>query len=275
MSRESGVILLGGDMAQEMLKNYDLNVRMSDRNYVGTGYRGYAMNLHFQSAPDYIWTLAEAYMGLPKGSLDNVDAIAVSFDATATANGVDLGVKMVDAQDVRGILAQPLNIWGHEAFRKSYIIGNSNLTTDALVTLGFSADTRRYPIAPKDAEARLNEGGQDYIDVPVYGTDGGIVGYKRIASVPKPNGDNIQSGLKHVADITMGTTATAGTFTLTTETTGATIYYTKDGKDPASSTQSVASGGTVSLTNGQTLNAIAKVPGMISSNIYTYKYTTT
>ena len=37
-NRNSGVIMLGGDLAQEMLRNYDLNVRMADRNYVGTGY---------------------------------------------------------------------------------------------------------------------------------------------------------------------------------------------------------------------------------------------
>lgn len=190
-NRNSGVIMLGGDMAQEMLKNYDLDVRMSDRDYVGTGYKGYAMQFHYQSAPDYIWKLAEKYLGLTAGALDNVDAIAVSFDATATATNIDLGVKLVDATNVRGQLAQPLNIWGHEAFRKSYVIGTTALTNTYLTeTLKFTAEKRIYPVAPKIA----NLG--DVISVPVYDASGAIIGYKQVANVPTPNGGNIQSGKK-------------------------------------------------------------------------------
>ncbi len=188
-NRNSGVIMLGGDLAQEMLKNYDLDVRMADRDYVGTGYKGYAMNFHFQSAPDYIWTLAEAYLGLQKGALDNVNAIAVSFDATAMSEGIDLGVKLVDATEFRGALAQPLNIWGHEAFRKSYIIGNSTLTNTYLTgTLGLSADARIYPVAPADAATTLKESGNEYIELPIYNAAGAVIGYKQVASIPNPNG---------------------------------------------------------------------------------------
>lgn len=203
-NRNSGVIMLGGDMAQEMLKNYDLDVRMSDRDYVGTGYKGYAMNVHFQIAPDYIWTLAEAYLGLAKGALANVNAVAVSFDATASADGVDLGVKIVDGTDFRGALAQPLNIWGHEAFRKSYIIGNAQLTNDALSALGFSADVRVYPVAPADAAEALGEADSDYITLPIYNAAGAVIGYKQIAKVPGPNGDNIQSGKFNTSDAGAG-----------------------------------------------------------------------
>lgn len=194
-NRKSGVIMLGGDLAQEMLKNYDLDVRMSDRDYVGTGYKGYAMQFHFQSAPDYIWTLAEAYLGLSKGALDNVNAIAVSFDATASAEGVDLGVKVVDATDFRGSLAQPLNIWGHEAFRKSFVIGTSDLTNDYLTdTLGLSADERIYPVGPADAAAALGETDSNVVNLPIYNAAGEVIGYKQIARIPGPNGNNIQSG---------------------------------------------------------------------------------
>lgn len=203
-NRKSGVIMLGGDLAQEMLKNYDLDVRMSDRDYVGTGYKGYAMNFHYQSAPDYIWTLAEAYLGLAKGALDNVNAIAVSFDATAMSEGIDLGVKIVDATDFRGSLAQPLNIWGHETFRKSYIIGNSTLNTAYVSGLGFSENTRKYPVAPADAANALGEEASDYLTVPVYGTNGSVIGYRQIARVPGPNGDNIQTGRNGTSDAGAG-----------------------------------------------------------------------
>lgn len=177
-NRNSGIILTGSDLAQSMLKDYDLDARMSDRGYVGTGYKGYAMQFHFQSAPDYIWSLAEKYLGLERGALDNVHAIAVSYESTAMGRVVDLGVKLIDSQNPRGIMAQPLNIWGHEAFRKSYVIGSSTLDNTYLSsTLGLNVNDRIYPIAPKAANAAET----DVITVPIYGNDGTIVGYKEVA----------------------------------------------------------------------------------------------
>ncbi len=270
-SRKSGVIMLGGDMAQEMLKNYDLDVRMSDRDYVGTGYKGYAMQFHFQSAPREIWNVAEKYMGLSKGALDNVDAICVSFDATAKANTVDLGVKIVDSTNgKRGLEAQPLNIWGHEAFRKSYVIGKTNLTNDYLTGLGLTAEKRIDIVSPKIANADM-----DTIAVPIYGTDNQIVGYKTIANVPKPNGDNMQSGLKQVSPVTAspapGTYTGTQSVTLTTPTDGATIYYTTDGSAPTSkSTKYTAA---ISVTETTTIKAFAVADGMIPAEIKTFSYT--
>lgn len=116
-NRKSGIILNGSDLAQEMLREYDLDAKFESKGYVGTGYKGHALGFHWQSAPDYIWTLAEKYLGLAAGALSHVYAIAVSFEATALGRIVDLGVKIIDANEVRGVKAQPLNVWGHEAFR--------------------------------------------------------------------------------------------------------------------------------------------------------------
>lgn len=270
-NRKSGVIMLGGDLAQEMLKNYDLDVRMRDRNYVGTGYKGYAMNFHYQSAPDYIWTLAEKYLGLPAGALDNVDAIAVSFDATAKATGVDLGVKIVDATHVRGQLAQPLNIWGHEAFRKSYVIGKSTLTNDYLsTTLGLTSDERLYPVAPSVANADSEK-----VAVPIYDDGGAIIGYKQIASIPTPNGNNKQSGLKSVmnvsASVASGEVASGTAVTLSTLTDGSTIYYTDDGSEPTTASTQYST--PIEVTTGVTIKAFAVKAGNIPSGVSTFTYT--
>lgn len=194
-NRKSGIILNGSDLAQEMLKNYDLDVRMADKNYVGTGYRGYALGFHWQEAPDIIWTVAEKYLGLEAGALNNVYAIAVSFESTAMGRVVDLGVKMIDANEVRGVKAQPLNIWGHEAFRKSYVIGNNTLTNDYLTnTLNLTANTRLYPVAPVVANPSDPTVINNTALVPIFSGEGAIVGYKAVATAPTPNGDNFKSG---------------------------------------------------------------------------------
>ena len=187
-SKKSGLILSGADLAQEMLRNYDLDRTMEARDYVGTGYRGFAMGFHWQIAPDYIWSLAEKYLGLSAGALNNFSAIAVSFDATAVATNIDLGVQLLPAQypQPRGTIARPLNIWGHEAFRKSYLIVNGTTPNTVLTTAGFSANTRIYPCAPTQANAAV---AGIPAPTPIYGNANGVVGY-----VPEYNGDNINAG---------------------------------------------------------------------------------
>lgn len=272
-SRKSGVIMQGGDLAQEMLRSYDLDRNMSDRDYVGTGYKGYAMQFHFQSAPDYIWTLAEKYLGLAAGALANVSAIAVSFEATAMGRVVDLGVKMIDANEVRGIKAQPLNIWGHEAFRKSFLIGDSSMDNDYFSGLGFTTADRKYPVHPGD----LNNA-TDQVMVPVYGTDDAIIGYKVLAEAPQPNGGNFQSGVKKVAAPVFS--PNGGSFsgasqsvTVTSATTGATIYYTTDGSTPTSKSTKYSSA--ISVTATTTVKAIAIKDGMAPSKVVSATFTKT
>lgn len=270
-SRKSGVILTGADLAQSMLREYDLSVDFEDKKYVGANYKGYAMQFNWVVANSVIWKLAEKYLGLTEGALDNVYAIAVSREATAMGKIVDLGVKLIDANEVRGTKAQPLNIWGHEAFRKSFVIGKTTLTNDYLTsTLSLSADKRLYPIAPKAAN------NANKIVVPVFGTDGvTVVGYREVAEVPKPNGGNIQSGLKQVADVTASVASgavTSGTkVTLSTTTAGAEIYYTTDGSEPTSASTKYTAQLTVSAAT--TVKAKAIKAGMVPSDVATFSYT--
>jgi len=61
--------------------------------------------------------------------------------------------------------------------------------------------------------------------------------------------------------------------TITSATTGATIYYTTDGSDPTSSSASIASGETVTLTSSCTLKAIAMALGYNPSEVATGSFT--
>lgn len=188
-NRKSGVILTGSDLAQAMLKDYSFDKNLADRDYVGDAYKGHIMGFDVQVANDYIWSRAEKYLGLAAGALDDVYAIVVSAEATACSENIDLGMKLIDANEVRGLKAQPLNCWGHEAFRLSHLVGNANLTKVALQSKGFSANERKTPIAPTQVDANFSG-----IYVPVYDAEGAIVGYQTVANVPKPNGNKVQSG---------------------------------------------------------------------------------
>lgn len=262
---KAGIVVTGSDKAFDMLKNYSLEGSMNSRKYVGSNYMGNVMGFDIVKAPNAIWSLAEKYLGLAKGALDNITAIAVSSEATAMANNVDLGVKMVDSQDVRGLIAQPLNLWGHEAFRKVQLVGNANLTAANLLTLGFSADERKYPCAPQVANENF-----DSISVPIFNAAGEIVGYQQVAKVPQPNGGGITTNPLQVATPVINATNKASV-TITTTTTGATIKYTTDGTDPLTSDSAETYSAAITTAAGKTVKAIAVKADMINSAVATSK----
>ena len=203
-SRTSGVILNGSDIAQNMLRKYSFDASVADREFYGNAYRGNAMQFDFVEAADWIWTLAERYLGVPAGTFANVLGIAVSYEATAVAENIDYGVKIVDSNETRGMMAQPLNCWGHTGFRKIQIIGTPTLSTTTFSDAGFTASERVYPIAPSEV---FNADNSDQILVPIYGLDGSIVGYRTVANLPKPNGGVVTGG---AASVTLTVTGTAG-----------------------------------------------------------------
>lgn len=274
-NKQSGVILNGSDLAQKMLRDYNLSENLSERRYVGSGYIGEFGGLHFVVMPDQLWTWAERYMGLAKGSLNNIVAICLSADSLALGRAVDFGVKLQDSTYPypRGIMARPINIWGHEMFRKAILVAEGTFNNDNLKALGFNENERVYPVAPADL---ATDNGNRKITVPIYGTDGTIVGYKEIAQAQTPSGDNYRSGLDivavPVASVAGGTYTEAQSVTLTSATDGADIYYTTDGSEPTMAKGTKYSGAiTVSATT--TLKAIAIKNGLVPSDTITEVYT--
>ena len=116
-NRKSGIILTGSDFAQSMLKDISFDTNLSDRDYVGNSFKGYAMGFAWQEANDYVWSLTEKYLGLAAGALDNVYGVAVSYEATAASEAIDLGVKVIDANEVRvGSLGVPFVVHYRQAY---------------------------------------------------------------------------------------------------------------------------------------------------------------
>lgn len=276
-NKQSGVILNGSDLAQRMLREYNLSENLSERRYVGAGYIGEFGGLHFVVMPDQLWTWAERYMGLAKGSLKNIVAICLQADSLALGRAVDFGVKLQDSTYPypRGIMARPINIWGHEMFRKAILIAEGTFNNDSLKALGFDENTRVYPVAPSDL---TTDNDNKKITVPIYGPDNTIVGYKEIAQAQTPSGDNYRSGLDTVAipvaSVAGGSYTSAQTVSLTSATDGADIYYTTDGSEPT------MAGGTkystaLTISATSVLKAIAVKNGMVPSSIVTETYTIT
>ena len=111
----------------------------------------------------------------------------------------------------------------------------------------------------------------------MYGEDGTVIGYKRIAKGQYPSGDNWQSGMPHAADVVAsvpgGSYASTQSVTLTSATSGAEIYYTTDGTTPTKESNKYSTA--VSIASTSTLKAIAVKEGYAPSNVTTESYTIT
>lgn len=280
-NKNSGVILNGSNLAQEMLRDFDLSKNMSERRFVSQYFIGEFGRLLFFIVPDAIWNMAEAYLGLAAGSLKGLQGIAYHAGSLAVGRVVDLGVKLQDTASPypRGIMARPVNMWGHEMLRKGWLIGDSTFTLDYLAdTLNIPADAKLYPIAPKNlGEVIFGANKAATIDMPMFGEDGSVIGFKRVAKGQYPTGDNYRSGMPHcapvVASVPGGDYASTQSVTLTTATTGASIYYTVDGSTPTAESTKYTTA--VSIASSQTLKAIAVLDGYAPSNVTVENYTIT
>ena len=65
-----------------------------------------------------------------------MQGVAYSAGSLAVGRAVGLGVKLQDSNPPypRGVMARPVNLWGHEMIRKGYLIGDSTFTLDYLGT---------------------------------------------------------------------------------------------------------------------------------------------
>lgn len=108
-------ILVGGsNYAQDILAKGTLDV--SSQRDQRNGFIGMIDGLPTYMANSAIWTLAERYLGLPAGELDDVYGYVSSGMANARGIALDETIKIVDAIAGQGVLIQPDCRLGFEAF---------------------------------------------------------------------------------------------------------------------------------------------------------------
>jgi hypothetical protein len=122
-------ILVGGsNYAQDILAKGTLDVNSQRDQRVG--FIGMIDGLPTYMANSAIWALAERYLGLPTGELDDVYGYVSSGMANARGIALDETIKIVDAIAGQGILIQPDCRLGFEAF---YTKGNVFLVKSGFV----------------------------------------------------------------------------------------------------------------------------------------------
>lgn len=112
---KSMVALNGGTGVYDVLRKGGLD-RDTSPTIATTGYVGTIGNTPVYCASSVRWSLAEKYLGLAAGSLNNLAAVVVSGAGTGRALAFNSKIKTIDAQAGQGILLQPKYRFGCECW---------------------------------------------------------------------------------------------------------------------------------------------------------------
>lgn len=112
---KSMVGLYGGVGVYDVLKNGGLD-RNTKPAVATTGYVGEINNTPVYCASAVVWSLAEKYLGLDAGALDNLVALVVSGTGTGRALAFNSKIKTVDEIQGQGIRLQPKYRFGVECW---------------------------------------------------------------------------------------------------------------------------------------------------------------
>ena len=104
---DKGQVIVGGsNAAQTILRKGGLDENTTP-DVAATGYLGEVNNMPVYTASKAIWTLAEKYMGLTAGALDEVEMLVVSAVGTGRALAFNAAIKMIDSPNGQGRRIQP------------------------------------------------------------------------------------------------------------------------------------------------------------------------
>ena len=107
--------LYGGTAVFDVLRKGGLDTSATPE-IATTGYVGDLANMPVYCASGVVWALAEKYLGLSAGALDDLAAIVVSGIGTGRALAFNSAIKVIDAQSGQGLLLQPKYRFGVECW---------------------------------------------------------------------------------------------------------------------------------------------------------------
>lgn len=104
---KKGQIIIGGsNAAQTILRKGGLDENV-DPEVATTGYLGEVDGMPVYMASKAVWTLAEKYLGLTAGALNDVEMLVVSGIGTGRALAFNAAIKMIDSPNGQGRRIQP------------------------------------------------------------------------------------------------------------------------------------------------------------------------
>lgn len=119
---KKGQIIIGGsNAAQTILRKGGLDEN-TDPDVAATGYLGEVNNTPVYMASKAVWTLAEKYMGLTAGALDNVEMLVVSAIGTGRALAFNAAIKMIDSPNGQGRRIQPKYRFGAKCWDDKSVV---------------------------------------------------------------------------------------------------------------------------------------------------------
>ena len=127
---KKGQIIVGGSNdAQTILRKGGLDTDTTP-DVSATGYLGEVDGMPVYMASKAVWALAEQYMGLSAGALNNVEMLVVSGVGTGRALAFNAAIKMIDSPNGQGRRIQPKYRFGAECWDALSVVPvvNDNFT---------------------------------------------------------------------------------------------------------------------------------------------------
>lgn len=108
---------------------------LSEARMMGGSYKGNLKGYDLLQANNTIWHYVEQYLGLTTGDLSKVLGVIMTPQAYAMGGVAEAAVALIQASDYAGVKGFPFHKYGGAAYRKMYIIVESDFTfPDKLVT---------------------------------------------------------------------------------------------------------------------------------------------
>ncbi len=204
---------------------------------------------------------------------NNLSGLTVTNTQTVSSNGVSLTINKNTASN------NPY--WAGEHFRlyqnATMVISSSSNITKIVITCTAQNNSNNGP-----GKLSASPGSYSY-----SGYDGTWTGTANSVTftataqtrftkiVVTTSGGTMETCKQPTISLPSGTYSGEQTVTITSETSGATIYYTTDGNNPTTSSNYISNGGSVTIDQTCTLKAMAVKSGMNNSDVATAEYVIT